>query len=41
MSRIYVLDVDKVGFTFFARAPPRTTAADRAELEAVIDSIES
>lgn len=34
------VDQAKVGFTFFGRAPPRTTAADRAELEAIIDSIE-
>lgn len=39
-DRVYVLDVDGVRFTCFARIPPRTTAADRAELEAIIDSIE-
>ena len=40
MDRIYVLDVDGARFTFFARVPPGTTAAARAELEAIIDSIE-
>jgi hypothetical protein len=40
MDRVYVLDVDGVRRTFFARFPARTTAADRAELEAIIDSIE-
>ena len=40
MDRIYVLDVDGVRFTLFARVPPGTTAAARAELEAIIDSIE-
>ena len=39
MDRIYAVDVDGTRFTFFARIPARTTAADRAELQAVIDSI--
>ena len=37
--RIYVLDVDGRRFTFSARIPARTTAADRAELETIIASI--
>jgi hypothetical protein len=39
IDRIYALDVDGTRFTFFARIPSRTTAADRAELQAIIDSI--
>ena len=39
MNRIYVLDVDGARRTFFARFPAITTAADRAELEAIIESI--
>lgn len=38
--RVYALDVDGARLTFFARIPARTTAADRAELESVIDSID-
>jgi hypothetical protein len=38
-NRIYVLDVDGRRFTFNARIPARTTAADRAELETIIASI--
>jgi hypothetical protein len=40
MNRIYILDVGGVRRTFFARIPARTTAADRAELDAIIDSID-
>ena len=40
MDRMYILDVEGHRFTFDARIPARTTAADRAELEAVIASIE-
>jgi hypothetical protein len=39
MNRMYILDVGGHRFTFNARIPARTTAADRAELQAVIDSI--
>lgn len=38
--RVYALDVDGFRLTFFARIPAITTAADLAELEAIIDSIE-
>jgi hypothetical protein len=38
-DRIYAVDVGGAPFTFFARIPKRTTAADRAELQAIIDSI--
>jgi hypothetical protein len=40
MDRIYVLDVDSDRLTFAARFSPRTTPADRAELEAIIASID-
>jgi hypothetical protein len=40
MNRIYVLDVGSRPFTFFARIPARTTAADRAEVDAMIASIQ-
>jgi hypothetical protein len=40
MDRIYALDVDGARFTFAARIAQRTTVADRAELQAIIDSIE-
>ena len=39
-DRIYVLDVNGRRFTFNARIPARTTAADRAELETIIASME-
>jgi hypothetical protein len=39
MNRIYILDVEGHRFTFSARIPARTTAADRAELETIIASI--
>ena len=39
-NRIYILDVDGRRFTFSARIPARTTTADRAELEAIIASID-
>ena len=39
MDRIYAVDVGGTRFTFFAHIPKRTTAADRAELQAIIDSI--
>jgi hypothetical protein len=38
-DRIYAVDVNGTRFTFFARIPKRTTAGDRAELQAIIDSI--
>ena len=38
--RVYALDVDGFRLTFFARIPERTTPTDRAELEAIIDSID-
>ncbi len=40
MNRMYILDVEGRRFTFNARIPARTTAADRAELEAIIASID-
>ena len=40
MDRIYALDVDGTRFTFFARIPAGTTAADLAALEGIIDSID-
>jgi hypothetical protein len=40
MERIYVLDVEGRRFTFNARIPARTTAADRAELETIIASFD-
>lgn len=40
MNRMYILDVDGQRFTFNARIPARTTAADRAELEAIIASVD-
>jgi hypothetical protein len=40
MNRIYILDVEGRRFTFSARIPARTTPADRAELEAVIASLD-
>jgi len=40
MNRMYILDVDGQRFTFNARIPARTTAADRAELETILESIE-
>jgi hypothetical protein len=39
VDRIYAVDVDGQRLTFFARIPKRTTAADRAELQSIIDSI--
>jgi hypothetical protein len=39
VNRMYILDVDGHRFTFDARIPARTTAADRAELQAILDSI--
>jgi hypothetical protein len=38
-DRIYAVDVGGKRLTFFARIPKRTTTADRAELQAIIDSI--
>jgi hypothetical protein len=37
---IYVLDVKGRRFTFNVRIPARTTAADRAELETILQSLE-
>ena len=39
MNRIYILDVEGHRFTFSARIPGRTTAADRTELETILASI--
>jgi hypothetical protein len=39
VNRIYVVDVDAERLTFAARITPATTTADRAEVEAMIDSI--
>jgi hypothetical protein len=39
-NRVYALDIDGTRFTFFARIPSGTVAADRAALETIIDSIE-
>jgi hypothetical protein len=38
--RVYAIDVDGFRLTFFARIPERTTEADRAELETIIESID-
>lgn len=38
-DRIYAVDVDGTRLTFFARFSAQATAADRAELQAIIDSI--
>jgi hypothetical protein len=40
LNRMYIVDVDGERLTFNGRFPATTTAADRAELEAIIDSIE-
>jgi hypothetical protein len=40
MNRMYILDVEGHRFTFNARIPARTTAADRAEFEAIIASMD-
>lgn len=40
VNRVYVMDVDGRTYTFFARIPPRTTDADRDELEAMLQSIQ-
>ena len=40
IDRVYVLDVNGERVTFEARFSPRTTAADAAELEAIIKSID-
>jgi hypothetical protein len=39
-DRIYILDVEGQRYTFTARIPARTTAADRAELETILQSVE-
>ena len=39
LDRIYVIDVDGQRFTFSARIPPATSAADRAEIDRMIQSI--
>src|SRR5439155_6375352 len=39
MNRMYILNVEGHRFTYNARIPARTTAADRAELEAILASI--
>jgi len=39
LNRIYVLDVDGQRFTFSARIPAGTSAADRAEIDRMIQSI--
>lgn len=40
INRIYIIDIEDSRLPFVARIPERTTAADRAELEAMIDSID-
>lgn len=40
VDRVYAIDVDGFRLTFFARITPRTTVADLAELESIIDSID-
>lgn len=40
LNRMYIVDVDGERLTFNARFPAMTTAADRAELEAIIASID-
>jgi hypothetical protein len=40
MNRIYLVDVDGTMLTFNGRFPAATTAADRAELDAIIASID-
>jgi hypothetical protein len=40
MDRIYALDVDGTRFTFNARLPADATAEERAELEAIIASMD-
>jgi hypothetical protein len=40
LNRIYVVDVHGERLTFNGRVPARTTAADRAELDAIIASIQ-
>jgi hypothetical protein len=40
MNRMYILDVEGRRFTFSARIPARTTSGDRAELDAIIGSID-
>ena len=40
VNRMYIVDVDGERLTFNGRYPAATTAADRAELDAIIDSIE-
>ena len=40
LDRVYVLDVDGERRTFFLLIPTRTTPADRAELQAIVDSID-
>ena len=39
-ERVYVIDVDGTMYAFFTNEPAGISAADRAELEAIIDSIE-
>ena len=39
VERIYVLDVQGARFTFFLRIPARTTPADLAELQGIVDSV--
>jgi hypothetical protein len=39
-ERLYAIDVDGVTYTFFTRIHPDVSDADRAELEAIIDSID-
>lgn len=40
LLRVYALDVDGFRLTFFLRIPERTTPADRAELESIVDSVD-
>ena len=40
INRMYALDVDGTPFTFDVRLPPATTDADRAEVEAMLETLE-
>jgi len=40
LNKIYVVDVDGARLTFNARIPAMTTAADRAELDAIVESVD-
>jgi hypothetical protein len=40
VNRVYIVDVEGFRIPFYARIPERTTAADRAEVEAMLESID-